>query len=396
MKLSRSAPKKSQVSSTQTLLQLALGLADSATLAEDRYWQDQLIEQIETHLLQGQEEVFTETLESLFEATPRAHDALADHLESAAETLTMEIDGQRFTALLMTAPLLAWSRYAVPSGSLPASLISTLKVQFAAHVLADNVRLSLCDYLFSPDQLPKSFCNTRELLTQMTESALADQMHTIDPATQPETNRFLADVRYLLAVAIAPEGAPLFRWQESDGNRANAKQAWLAQGLPNLFAFLPGCASEGLQPNAYHAACRQADQAIRPFAIQASVSFLHAITNLEPTQLQATIAPCYDRRLVEYRIALGPQTPDHPEAQPYHGVVWPVLGEDENTEQTDLPGEIEKCLRACGVEDIRFLDQRFPMEFCDDCGAPFYPNREGELVHTEMPEMVEHTNLTLH
>jgi hypothetical protein len=26
------------------------------------------------------------------------------------------------------------------------------------------------------------------------------------------------------------------------------------------------------------------------------------------------------------------------------------------------------------------------MEFCDDCGAPLFPDREGELVHAEMPE----------
>jgi hypothetical protein len=35
---------------------------------------------------------------------------------------------------------------------------------------------------------------------------------------------------------------------------------------------------------------------------------------------------------------------------------------------------------------VLLLDQRFPLEFCDDCGAPLYPNPEGEPVHAEMPE----------
>jgi hypothetical protein len=28
------------------------------------------------------------------------------------------------------------------------------------------------------------------------------------------------------------------------------------------------------------------------------------------------------------------------------------------------------------------------MEFCEDCGAPLYPDADGELVHAEMPEDV--------
>jgi uncharacterized protein YuzB (UPF0349 family) len=43
-------------------------------------------------------------------------------------------------------------------------------------------------------------------------------------------------------------------------------------------------------------------------------------------------------------------------------------------------------LREAGVKDVIFLDHHFPLEFCDDCGAPLYPNAEGELVHAEMPE----------
>jgi uncharacterized protein YuzB (UPF0349 family) len=29
------------------------------------------------------------------------------------------------------------------------------------------------------------------------------------------------------------------------------------------------------------------------------------------------------------------------------------------------------------------------LEYCDDCGAPLYPNPEGEPVHAELPEQEE-------
>jgi hypothetical protein len=45
---------------------------------------------------------------------------------------------------------------------------------------------------------------------------------------------------------------------------------------------------------------------------------------------------------------------------------------------------------------VVFLDHHFPMEFCDDCGAPMYPNPEGELVHAEMPEQPPSNSQVLH
>ena len=68
----------------------------------------------------------------------------------------------------------------------------------------------------------------------------------------------------------------------------------------------------------------------------------------------------------------------------YHGIVWPLLGNDD--ENSDTVGEIETRLRDAGLKEVLFLDHRFPMEFCDDCGAPMFPNAEGELVHAQMPE----------
>ena len=48
--------------------------------------------------------------------------------------------------------------------------------------------------------------------------------------------------------------------------------------------------------------------------------------------------------------------------------------------------EISALLKEVGVTDIyRLPDMHFP-EFCEDCGAPFYPDPTGEFVHAELPE----------
>ena len=78
----------------------------------------------------------------------------------------------------------------------------------------------------------------------------------------------------------------------------------------------------------------------------------------------------------------------------YHGVVWPLVGAED--ESTDTLGEIESTLRQIGVTDIRFLDHHFPLEFCDDCSAPLFPNVDGELIHAELPEALNGASLTMH
>ena len=41
-------------------------------------------------------------------------------------------------------------------------------------------------------------------------------------------------------------------------------------------------------------------------------------------------------------------------------------------------------------------NQQFPFEFCDDCGAPLYPNADGDTVHAEMPEAPASASQSLH
>lgn len=396
MKSSRSKRRSAVSEDIQELLALAEQVGKSVTITGLRTKQNQLLETVENHLLQGHEDTLTDTLDSLFEDNRPAYNALADHIEAVAESMTVLIDDQPYTAVLIATPVLAWSRYTLPSGNLPIKLINALQTQLATHVVSENVRLTLANYLFSPDQLPRTFYDTRKLLGAMTEAVLSETALSVDHNSLPETNQFLADVRYLLAGALVSQGQTVFRWQETSGEsapkRETALHAWQQHGLPILEPLLAGCAFQGLLTNTYHEACRQADEAVLPFSVQASASLLHAMTNIEPLHMQATVCACYEQALVEYRIGLGPKSPQ----LVYHGIVWPLLDGHDEERNHDIPSKIENALRAVGIVDITFFTQHFPTEVCDDCNAPFYPNRDGELVHAEMPASLETTNVTLH
>jgi hypothetical protein len=106
--------------------------------------------------------------------------------------------GQEFDILLIAAPVLAWSRFSIPVSAIPKSTLQTLRVHLGAHVLAAGARLSLADYLYSPDQLPHSFVDTWQLMRQLGTAALAGNDLRIDASAMPETNRFLSDTRYLV------------------------------------------------------------------------------------------------------------------------------------------------------------------------------------------------------
>lgn len=390
MKRTRFASRDRLSRDAAELQRLAAGLSESGGKLEDAWWDARLAELVDSLLKNGAEDDINTALDRLFETNPRAHDELADMVESRAETTRLEAQGQEFDILLFAAPVLAWSRFSIPAGSLPSTTLEALGVQLGAHVFAADTRLALADFFFSPDQLPRSFCDTWLLTRELGMAALAGQHLGIDTEGLPETNRFLSDVRYLVGAVAVPRGRPLFRWNEADASRESALKEWIRQGSPSLEPVLTGCAYQPLLADAYHSACRQADRASRPYSLKASVAFLQTVQGLTPADMKAVVGPFYDRRMEEYRVGLGPRDKE----ATYHGVVWPLLGAED--EATDAAGEIEAVLRECGVKDVVFLDHHFPMEFCDDCGAPMYPDAEGELVHAELPEQPTTSSQVLH
>lgn len=389
MKRSRFAARERVSRETIELGRLATSLSRSGSRLEDRFWEERLVLQIDRLLQNGAEDDLNAALDRLVEAEPRAHDELADLIEARAETTELEQGGKQYDVLLVAVPVLAWSQYNIPGGSISSAIVQALSAQTSGHLLAKPARIAMADYLYSPDQLPRTFTDTWLLARELGIAALSGRSLKVDTDTMPETNRFLSDIRYLIGAVVAPKGGALLRWQEPDGAREQALSAWTEQTASTLEGLLTGCTIRPLALDAYHSAVRAADRDGRPYAVQASVAFLASAVALKPESQRAVIAPFYDRDLEEYRVALGPAS-----GEVFHGIVWPLLGGDESDQET--PQQIEEVLRACGVTEVVHLDHRFPFEFCDDCGAPLYADAEGELVHAELPEQSENAARVLH
>lgn len=385
MKRTRFSRRTKQTPDTEELIRLATQLSLSGSRVEDIFWERRLAGIIE-RLLEGSDEAaLNAALDHLYGAGGRAYDELADMVESCAEYRHVPPAGTagEQDVLLFAAPVLSWSRYAIPAGPIAPEILANLRVQLQAHVLAADVRFGLADFFYSPDQLPQSYCETAALTEKLTKAALHGRDLALDAGQMAETMNFLSDTRYLIGVVSAPAGAPLFRWQEKDGNRTEAHKQWRAQGGETLRPLLPACAFEPLLPQSFHAAVREADRASRPYSLRSAVAFLQTTLNVTAGNLRAVVAPYYDRQIEEFRIGF---TLDEA-TEVVHGVVWPLLESEDET--ADLPAQIEAVLREVGVREVVVLDHRFPLEYCDDCGAPLYPNPEGEPVHAELPEQEE-------
>ena len=391
MKRNRVSTRKRISADATELGRLATGLAESGGKLEDTFWEKQLSELIDKLLQDGAEEDLNAALDRLFDSHALAHDSLADIVESRAESCVMSHQGQDFDILLFNVPLLAWSRFSIPAGTIPKSTLQTLKTHLGAHVFSTSAQMALADYLYSPDQLPRTFVDTWQLMRDLGGAALCGNALKLDVSTLPETNQFLSDTRYLIGAIAVPRGMPLVRWNESDHcTRESALKEWAKQGGPCLEPLLTGCAFQTLLADSYHAGCRTSDMASRPYSLRASVAFLQTTLGNPAESLRAVIGSFHDKRLEEYRIGFGPRDSD----TIFHGVIWPLLGAEDET--TDVVGEIETLLRESGIKEIVAHDQQFPFEFCDDCGAPLYPNVEGDAVHAELPEQSNAPSQTLH
>jgi hypothetical protein len=363
---------------TEQLVRLATGLAQSGSRTEDRYWEQHLTATIDRVLGNNDEDALNAALDHLYGVDARAYEELADFIESRAEN-SMDARKER-EILLVAAPILAWSRYNIPANTVPAAARANLRVHLQAHVFAEGARIALADFLFSPDQLPQGYCATAAFMTALGHAAIEGRDLHIDTSGMPETTRFLSDTRYLLAAVSVARGDPIFSWQEQGGGREQALTQWRNQGGACLAPLLPGCATEVVLPDAYFAANREADRSSRPYSVRASVALLGAELEVPAAKIRAIIAPFHDSQLEEYRIGFAINGNE----EVVHGVVWPLLGAED--ESTDVVAEIEAVLRDSGVSDIVNLEHRFPLEYCDDCGAPLYPAADGEIVHADMPE----------
>ena len=388
MRRNRASTRARQSVDAETLVKMARRLSESGSRLEDQLWQRRLIETINDRLARRSDDAIESALDDLARTSQRAYDDLADLAESCAESTQVQIDGKAHDVLLLAMPLLAWSRYKLPATTLSSSVLDNLRTQLSGHLVARPARVAVADYLFAIDQLPEAFSDVRRLTEQLGDAAAESIVLHVDPKKLREPVGMLADTRYLVAAIAAPAGGPLFHWQElgvDPDAKIAALSAFREQAAAVLQPVLTGCRFRVLSPTAFHSALRFADRELRQFSLEAAVSYLKLAYDFAPQALSAASGLFEDPQGnagAEVRIGLAKAADDD---EVVEGVVWPLLGDDEETTLE----EVEKALQALGVNRAVMHTHRFPLEFCDDCGAPLFPNAAGHVVHAEPPEEAE-------
>ena len=111
----------------------------------------------------GNQTTLDAALDHLQQNHPDAYGALADMAETHSESFVIEHEGTPYEALLIAAPVLAWTRYMIPSGPLKGDAVDALRAHLHAHVLAGGTRVAIAPFLYSIDQLPRHHVETYRL-----------------------------------------------------------------------------------------------------------------------------------------------------------------------------------------------------------------------------------------
>ena len=390
----------------QELFRLAAGLAASGSRIEDAFWENRLAVKIHAQLRTGDDQNLEAALDQLYDTDPAGYGEFIYAIEAAIECSILTREDRGYDVLMFAVPVLTWSRFSIPSGPVTESVLTNVRAQLQAHVLAANVQFVLANCLFSPDQLPRGYHLTHELANKLWTAAVAGEQDVhMNPRQLAETGRFLSDTRYLLGAISVPQGKPMFRWQEVDRfsedkgtvnspgvkfSKQEILAAWQAQGTEALRPLFQGCAFELLIPDGFFSAWRMADRLARPYSMHATIEFLQSTLNISANRLRAVIAPFYDQWLEEYRVSFTLKDRD----DVLYGIVWALVGDED--ENSDTVTQIEATLQECGIAHTTLLDNRFLLEYCEECGAPLFPNPEGEVVHAEFPEEGEVAPVHLH
>jgi len=88
-------------------------------------------------------------------------------------------------ALLIAAPVVAWSSTPFLPGPSPPRTRRRLSVQLQAHVLAADTRRDPGAYLYSIDQLPRHYSELRRLAAKLGDAAVTGEIPRIDFARMP-------------------------------------------------------------------------------------------------------------------------------------------------------------------------------------------------------------------
>ena len=377
----------------ERLVSDALSLAASGSRVEDIFWETKLLDRLLRLLHAQNQNAIESALDQTLKINPIAFDSLAENAETLAESLTLDHDGQTWDVVLIAIPIIARTRYSIPSGKLSPESITATGNLLHEQIVSQSARIALVPWLYSIDQMPHSHCQTRLLLEKLASAAVNGSDIKLELRDMPETIPVLADPRYIVGAVAAPCQGPIFRWQEDAPRRQERSicfQNWQIGMQETIASIMPGCEFELSLPEAYFTNCREADRKIRPLSILAAVNYLEATLNVEPAGISCIVAGFGEEQCDEYRISFALKG----SKEVIYGVVWPLYDRESvaNDAINDISSEdspireIYDTIKASGVDDQFRHAELFNPEMCEDCGAPMFVDRAGEIVHPEMPE----------
>ncbi len=374
------------------LVTLGQALARSGSRLEDVYWEDQLSALITKMLGSKKSRTLESVLDFLVNNDPGVYEIVVELAETCSESLSLNRHDVDYDVLLVSAPIVAWTRYRLPAGTLTPAQQQGLQAALAELIAAEGAKVCMLPGLVTFDQMPQSFQETRQWAQRLGALAIGSSTEPCPVRDPVDTEGMLADARFAIAAIAVPRGQAIFRWQDPDISAVEVRQQALAawtervnQLLGNIFT---GCQIEVLLPDAFYTTNREADRRIRPMALRAAVTWLQTAANIPAQDLRAAIVACGNNGAEEFRIGFSPRMSN----DVIYGCVWPVLSKEEavidavDSTLVDMPESIAALLKELGVAEVRRLPGVQQPEYCDDCGAPYFPNYLGEMLHPELPE----------
>lgn len=314
-----------------------------------------------------------------------AYDDLLAHAEDCAQSII----GQDKLHLLVLIPVFAWSRFKLPFGKLPKETLVKIAELYKSLYMEDDASIVIGDSLICAEHIPERLKSVRELLNAMTTRQKSPvSVFSIAKLLNHDPAPDFADTRYLVVALTAAKADAMFKQlSRGDIERARTHMDFSLRCHDILETDMRGCVFAVQPPSGFFSAWRQAENAMRVYALKALVGFVGCM-GFGPSELIATTAvftrptPSANEPNAEIRIGISTRiSPD----QVVAGITWPCNPEEADPNQ-NFAGEV---LASLQVSRIAALDQVFTMEWCEDCGAPLYANPEGYVTHIEVPESMQ-------
>src|SRR5690554_1626050 len=125
------------------LVSFGQALARSGSRLEDVYWEDELARLITKMLTGRKSKTLESVLDFLVQDDINVYEILVEQAETCSESLVLKRQDEEFDILLVSAPIVAWTRYRLPEGRLTTEQKNALQDALAELIAADGAQIAM-------------------------------------------------------------------------------------------------------------------------------------------------------------------------------------------------------------------------------------------------------------